>query len=282
MVNADIALDAGLDSEAGTYDNTSIEQHNGSSGSRHDANAKRTWADKVVSDKVNVAIEHSYDNNTLTKVHHSNTDTFENMFALEIQTHGQHEVENCTNVNHKAQQVNDSLTKQLEIYEVQETDFTIEIITESCLSKKIKLLNNVIFNLKSQACQKERSFYKDNEKYDELRRLHMLLPKEDNEGLGFEIPNEDENPFVLNKAKELTRTLYNIDEMVKDLLSDHKIISEEELKCEAEKRLKVKQRKSPLSYLGFIYSDTQFEEPPKVPLKRSHVNLKKHWNKLNW
>nr|GEZ96388.1 hypothetical protein [Tanacetum cinerariifolium] len=119
-----------------------------------------------------------------------------------------------------------------------------------------------------------------------LRRLHMLLPKEDNvnirkKGLGFEIPNDDENPFVLNKAKELTPSLYKIDEMVKDLLSDHKIISEEELKCEAEKRLKVKQRKSPLSYLGFVYSDTQFEEPPKVPLKRSHVNLKKNWNKLN-
>ncbi|GKB69120.1 hypothetical protein Tco_0930532 [Tanacetum coccineum] len=78
------------------------------------------------------------------------------------------------------------------------------------------------------------------------------------------------------ETKELTPSLYNIDEMGKDLLSDQKIISEEELKCEAEKRLKVIQRKSLLSYHGFVYGDTQFEEPPKVPLKKREVNLKKH------
>ncbi|GJR08559.1 hypothetical protein Tco_0791211 [Tanacetum coccineum] len=44
----------------------------------------------------------------------------------------------------------------------------------------------------------------------------------------------------------------------------------------AEKYLKVKQRKSPLSYHGFVYAETQFEEPPKVPLKRRNVNLKDH------
>ncbi|GJY95855.1 hypothetical protein Tco_0512216 [Tanacetum coccineum] len=81
---------------------------------------------------------------------------------------------------------------------------------------------------------------------------------------------------ILNKAKELTPSLYSIDKMGQDLLSDHKIIFEEELKCEAEKRLKVKQRKSMLSYHGFVYGLTQFEEPPKVPLKRRDVNLKKH------
>ncbi|GJX13162.1 hypothetical protein Tco_0204920 [Tanacetum coccineum] len=99
--------------------------------------------------------------------------------------------------------------------------------------------------------------------------FHMLLPKEDNvntrkKGLGFEIQNNVENPFILNKANELTPSLYNIDEMGKDLLSDHKIISEEELKCEGEKRLKVKQRKSPLSFHVFVYGETQFEEPLKI------------------
>ncbi|GJU41236.1 hypothetical protein Tco_1194193 [Tanacetum coccineum] len=92
--------------------------------------------------------------------------------------------------------------------------------------------------------------------------LRMLLPKEDNvntgkQGLGFENQNDVVNPSLLNKAKELVPSLYNVYEMAKDLLSDHKIISEEELKCEAEKRLKVKQRKSPLSYLGFVYGETQ-------------------------
>ncbi|GJS42447.1 hypothetical protein Tco_0567490 [Tanacetum coccineum] len=109
----------------------------------------------------------------------------------------------------------------------------------------------------------------------------MLLPKEDNvntgkQGLGFENQNDDVKPSLLNKAKELAPCLYNSDEMGKDLLSDHKIICEEELKCKAEKCLKVKQRKSPLSYHDFVYGETQFEEPPKVPLKRKHVRLKKH------
>ncbi|GJY36388.1 hypothetical protein Tco_0421766 [Tanacetum coccineum] len=75
---------------------------------------------------------------------------------------------------------------------------------------------------------------------------------------------------------ELAPCLYNIDEMGKDLLSDHKIISKEELKCEAEKCLKVKQRKSSLLYHGIVYGETQFKEPPKVPLKRIDVSLKKH------
>ncbi|GKC91372.1 hypothetical protein Tco_1152021 [Tanacetum coccineum] len=111
--------------------------------------------------------------------------------------------------------------------------------------------------------------------------LLMLLPKEDSvhtgkHGLGFENQNAVENPFVLNKAKEIAPSLYNIDEMGKNLISNHKIISEEELKCEAEKRFKVKQRKFLLSYHGFVHALTQFEEPPKVPLKRREVNLKKH------
>ncbi|GKA21678.1 hypothetical protein Tco_0701667 [Tanacetum coccineum] len=71
--------------------------------------------------------------------------------------------------------------------------------------------------------------------------LRMLLPKEHNintgkQGFGFENQNDDVNPSLLNKAKELAPRLYNIDEMGKDELSDHKIISEKELKCEAEKR----------------------------------------------
>ncbi|GJY63614.1 retrovirus-related pol polyprotein from transposon TNT 1-94 [Tanacetum coccineum] len=65
--------------------------------------------------------------------------------------------------------------------------------------------------------------------------LHMLLPKEDSvhtgkQGLGFENKNDVENPFVLNKAKEIAPSLYNIDKIGKDSLFDHKIMSEKELK----------------------------------------------------
>ncbi|GJU13703.1 hypothetical protein Tco_1136099 [Tanacetum coccineum] len=63
--------------------------------------------------------------------------------------------------------------------------------------------------------------------------LRMLIPKEDNvntrkQGLGFDNKNDVENSSLLNKAKALAPCLYNIDEMGKELLSDHKIISEEE------------------------------------------------------
>ncbi|GJT23497.1 hypothetical protein Tco_0893434 [Tanacetum coccineum] len=81
---------------------------------------------------------------------------------------------------------------------------------------------------------------------------------------------------LLNKAKDLVLRLYNVDEIGKDLLSGHKIISEEDLKCDPKQCLKVKQRKSPLSYHGFVYGETQFVEPPKVPLKRRDLDLKKH------
>ncbi|GJV34696.1 hypothetical protein Tco_1395096 [Tanacetum coccineum] len=109
----------------------------------------------------------------------------------------------------------------------------------------------------------------------------MFLSKEDNvntgkHGFGFENQNDAENPFVPNKAKELTPSLYDIDKMGQDLSADHKIISKEELESEIENYLKVKQRKSPLSYHGFVYGLTKYEEPLKVPLKRREVNLKKH------
>ncbi|GJX84094.1 hypothetical protein Tco_0333575 [Tanacetum coccineum] len=116
MVNEGIALDVGLDSEASTYDNTSIEQQDGSNSSRHAANVKRTQVDKVVSDKENVAIGPSFANNTLTKIHHSNNDTFENVFAFEILNHKKLEVKNCTKFNREARQGIASLTKGLETF----------------------------------------------------------------------------------------------------------------------------------------------------------------------
>nr|GFA92545.1 hypothetical protein [Tanacetum cinerariifolium] len=183
------------------------------------------------------------------------------------------DVEKCNEVNREAQQANALLTNELEIAK----DMTIE----SEYYKKIKLLNDEVSYLKSQACKKDKTFAKENEKYDEYtdQTLRMLRPKEDNvnmgkQGLGFKNQNDDVNLSLLNKAKELTPYLYNIEEMGKDELSNHKIISEEELKSEAEKRLKVKQSKSQLSYHGFLYAETQFEEPPKVHLKRRNVNLK--------
>ncbi|GJV61454.1 hypothetical protein Tco_1467554 [Tanacetum coccineum] len=191
------------------------------------------------------------------------------------------DVEKYNEVNREAQQANALLTNELERYKEKEKHFAKDMTIESEYYKKIKLLNDEISNLKSQACKKDKTFASENEKLRKAgqtdQTLRMLLPKEDNvntgkQGLGFENQNDDVNPSLLNKDKELAPCVYNNDEMGKDELSDHKIIFEEELKYEAEKRLKVKQRKSPLSYHGFVYGETQFEEPLKVPLKRINVN----------
>ncbi|GJS77363.1 hypothetical protein Tco_0727244 [Tanacetum coccineum] len=116
MVNEGIALDVGLDSEASTYENTSIEQQDGSNSSSHATDAERTRVEMVVANKENAVVRPSFANSTLTKVHHSNNDTFENVFALETQNHAQIEVENCTKLNREAEQAMTSLTKGLEIF----------------------------------------------------------------------------------------------------------------------------------------------------------------------
>nr|GEU32931.1 hypothetical protein [Tanacetum cinerariifolium] len=67
MVNEGIGLDAGLDSEASTNDNTSTEQQKGSNSSGHAVDAKRARVDKVVSDKETVAVRSLSNNDTLTK-----------------------------------------------------------------------------------------------------------------------------------------------------------------------------------------------------------------------
>ncbi|GJX12242.1 hypothetical protein Tco_0202101, partial [Tanacetum coccineum] len=255
-----------------------------------------------------------YDSDTVSGVDH---DMFENMFAHGIQNYEQPEFipdtyvvnENNSNIISDITNMDPNRGKEEHDYKEKEKHLAKESTNESKHCKKIKLLNEEISNLKSQAYQNEKTFHKENEKYDQyvepllkrknelekknqkflkqindldnkLRKagqtdqtLRMVLPKEDNvklgkQGLGFENKNDVENSSLLNKAKELAPCLHNIDKMGKYLLSDHKIISEEELKCEAEKRLKVKQRKSLLSYYGFVYGLTQFEEPPKVPLKR--------------
>ncbi|GJS58060.1 hypothetical protein Tco_0652844 [Tanacetum coccineum] len=190
-----------------------------------------------------------YDSDKVTEVPHSSNDTFENVFAYEIQRHEQPE----------------SIPDTYEI----------------------KLLNDEISYLKSQDYEKDKTFAKENKKFNEyvqplLNRKNELEKK--NQEFLKQINDLDNR---LQKAGQTDRTLRmllpkedNVNTGKQGLgkyeLSDHKIISEEELKCEAEKRLKVKQRKSPLSYHGFVYAETQFEEQPKVPLKIRNVNLKEH------
>nr|GEY72550.1 hypothetical protein [Tanacetum cinerariifolium] len=78
------------------------------------------------------------------------------------------DVEKCNKVNHEAQQENALLTNMLERCKENEKHFVNNktIKYENC--KKIKLLNDKISNLKSQAFQKDRTLASKNGKFDEF------------------------------------------------------------------------------------------------------------------
>nr|GFB42970.1 hypothetical protein [Tanacetum cinerariifolium] len=77
------------------------------------------------------------------------------------------DVEKCNEVNREAEQANALLTNELERYKQKENHFAKDMIIKSEYCKKVKLLNDEISNLKSQACEKDKTFAKKNEKYDE-------------------------------------------------------------------------------------------------------------------
>ncbi|GKF18653.1 hypothetical protein Tco_0063571, partial [Tanacetum coccineum] len=92
------------------------------------------------------------------------------------------DVEKYNEVNREAQQVNVLLRNELERYKEKEKHFAKDKIIESEYCKKINLLNDEISNLKSQACEKDKTFAKENEKYDEyvqplLKRKNELEKK---------------------------------------------------------------------------------------------------------
>ncbi|GKC07296.1 hypothetical protein Tco_0998906, partial [Tanacetum coccineum] len=76
MVNEGISLNAGLNSEASTYDNTSIKQQDGSNSLEHVADDERARVDKVVSDVENVVARPSYDNDTLIESFHKENEKY--------------------------------------------------------------------------------------------------------------------------------------------------------------------------------------------------------------
>ncbi|GJX24385.1 hypothetical protein Tco_0228830 [Tanacetum coccineum] len=194
------------------------------------------------------------------------------------------DVEKCNKVNYEAQQANALLTNELERYKAKnilQTIRQLNLITAKRLNyymTKFQILNlklvkkirhssvkmeslmsmsNPLLNRKNELEKKNQEFLKQiNDLDNKLQKagqtdqtLQMLLPKANNvqtgkQGLGFGNKIDVEDLGLLNKAKDLEPCLYNIDEMGNKFLSDYKIISKEELKCEADKRLKVKQRRS--------------------------------------
>nr|GEV29062.1 hypothetical protein [Tanacetum cinerariifolium] len=209
---------------------TSLEQQNKCHSSRNECmramNENKKSNNESSSARIDVVadIGPSYDSDTVTKVHHSNNNTFENVFAHGIQNHEQPkfypdtymvnenngdiifdipnmdsdkykeehdyvdseqqhaffaslinnlkcDVEKCNKVNHEAQQANALLISKLVRYMEKEKHSAKDKIIASEYSKKIKLLNDKISNLKSQACQKYKTFIRENEKFDEYVQL---------------------------------------------------------------------------------------------------------------
>ncbi|GJV87828.1 hypothetical protein Tco_1531766 [Tanacetum coccineum] len=261
LVTKGIKVDESLVAKQSTYDSvTSSKQLDECSIS---GNENRSFDQESSSSEIDADadIRLSYDSDIVFKVHH---DMFENVFAYGIQNHKQPESIPDTYV------VNENNSNIISDIPHMDPDRGKEEHDDVDYEQQRALLASLINTLK---CDVEKC-NRVNRQTDQT--LRMLLLKEDNvqtgkQGIGFENQNDVENPSLLNKAKELVPSLYNIDEMEKELLSDHKIISEEELKCEAENRLKVKQRKSLLSYHGFLYGETQFEEPPKQNPPRENV-----------
>ncbi|PWA55146.1 hypothetical protein CTI12_AA434670 [Artemisia annua] len=88
---------------------------------------------------------------------------------------------------------------------------------------------------------------------------------------------KNEKPCFLNKVQNLTPSLYAAEKLEKGLSTDVLFNSEDEEKYEEEKRLKVKQRKTPFSYHGFVYGCTQLTDIPKAPFKRKDTNMKRYF-----
>ncbi|GKA50929.1 hypothetical protein Tco_0744125 [Tanacetum coccineum] len=103
------------------------------------------------------------------------------------------DIEKCNKVNQEAQQANALLTNKLERYKEKEKQFAKDKTIEYEYCKKIKILNDEISNLKSQACQNDKTFAKENGKYDEIGGEKIIFG---NETSSFE-----------TKIKELEMTL---------------------------------------------------------------------------
>ncbi|GKD18232.1 hypothetical protein Tco_1207390 [Tanacetum coccineum] len=107
----------------------------------------------------------------------------------------------------EAQQENALLTNELERYKKKEKHFAKDKTIESEYCKKIKLLNDEISNLKSQACQKDKTFAREIEKFDEyvqplLKRKNELEKK--NQEFLKKINDLDNR---LRKARQTDQTL---------------------------------------------------------------------------
>ncbi|GJW26428.1 hypothetical protein Tco_0040239 [Tanacetum coccineum] len=134
------------------------------------------------------------------------------------------DVEKCTKVNHEARQANALLKKEHEIYKEKEKHFAKDKSTESKYYKKIKLLNDDISNLKSQACQNDKTFARENRKLDNHVYENEIFER--NSSL------ENENRCVKKTITELSKQVANVkEEMTKRCAQYEKDFAKLEAHC---------------------------------------------------
>ncbi|GKB20721.1 hypothetical protein Tco_0854644 [Tanacetum coccineum] len=184
LVNEGIALDASLVSKESIDDNPTLtEQQDESNSLGYDVDAEKERVDKAVLDVENVVVGSSFDRDTLTEVHHSNNDTLEYVLAHGIQNHEQPE----------------SISDTYVVSEEEHDDVDNE--------QERVIFASLVNNLK---CEVEKCTKVDREAQTDCSDSSHVASKEDSvntrkQGLGFENQTDVENPYVLNKAKELNQ-----------------------------------------------------------------------------
>ncbi|GJT14719.1 hypothetical protein Tco_0873425 [Tanacetum coccineum] len=283
LVTKDITMDDYLVAKQSTVDSsTSSEQQNKCNSLRNECSRSRKEnksSDNQSSSLGNDAyadIGPLYDSDTVYEVYH---DMFENMFVYGIQNLEQPESipdtymvnENNSNIISNIPNIDADKNKEEHDYVDDEEKGKYDQYVQPLLKRKNELE------------KKNQEFLKQiNDLDNKLRKagqtdqtLRMLLPKEDNvqtekQGRGFENKNDVENPSLLNKAKELAPSLYNIDEIGQDFLSDHKINSEEKLKCKAEKHLKYEKDFAKLE-AHFTFLELKSQKQSLTSVQYGHV-----------
>ncbi|PWA99086.1 hypothetical protein CTI12_AA013290 [Artemisia annua] len=150
-------------------------------------------------------------------------------------------------------------------------------------NSNFEILNTKLENENQEFLKQANDIENKLRKLGQTTQTLNMLPTRDEDintetsGIGFENIDhlENEKPGFLNKVQKLTSILYNAEDMGKELSTDLLFESQDILNSEEEKRLKVKQRKTPFSYHDFVYGCTQLTEIPKEPFKRKDKNVKR-------
>ena len=134
------------------------------------------------------------------------------------------------------------------------------------INSNFEIVNTKLVNENKEFLKRSNDLENKLHKMGQTSQTLKMLPTKDEDihkqtaGIGFQ-KNDLENSLINETPRFLNE----------DMLFE----SEDILKSEEEKRLKVQQRKTAFSYHGFVYGCTQLSEIPKAPFKRKETNVKR-------